>query len=85
MIVEKNLKVAKEVSDVGEALVGIVKAFRAGKPVQEVAVGELPKVLAALDGVDQIDDELKADRKVALATLGYHTGELADAILGQKA
>lgn len=83
MIIEKNLAIAKEVDDVALLLVSIVQDIRAGKPLSDIATNNVAKLMDALAGVDQLGNEVKENRKVVLASIGYRTGELADAILGQ--
>lgn len=83
MIQDVQVKVAKEVDDVGALLVTIVADIRAKKPISEIAADALPKLIAAIDGVEQIPAELVASRKVVLSTIGARLGELTDAILGQ--
>lgn len=75
---------AKELDDVGYALVELVKDIKAKKPVAEIAGENLPNLMNALNGMDQLDDELDQHRAVALRTLGAHLGGLVDALLPEK-
>lgn len=83
-IEKKELDYAKEVGDVGVLLAELVEDLRAKKPAETVLAENIQNLVAAIDKVDQVDDEMKANRKAALATIGYHTGELTDAIIGNK-
>lgn len=80
-IESKSLPYAKEVGDVGVALKTLVADIKAKKSLSEIAADALPKVMAAVDGVGDIDDEVAANRGAAIATMGYHTGEIVDALL----
>lgn len=82
-IQKKEIEYAKEVDDVALLLVHIVQEVRSGKNVADIASGSVAKLVDAISGVDQVGAELAESRKVVLQTLGYRTGELADAILGQ--
>ena len=81
MLQKREVEYCKEVDDVAVLLSAIVADAKAGKPVAEIASGNLQKLVDAVAGVDQIDDEAKANRKVFMQTIGYRTGELADALL----
>ena len=85
MIVKKELDYAQEVGDVGVLLAELVADLRAKKSASAVMGENIQNLMNAIDKVDQVDDEMKANRKAALATIGYHTGELTDAIIGQPA
>lgn len=85
MIETKSLPYAKEIGDVGVALSGLVSDIKAKKSVTEIVGGSLQNLIAAVDGVEKIDDEIAADPKVAFATMGYHSGEIAGALLPAKA
>ncbi len=85
MLIKKEVDIAKEADEVMEAVVSIVKDLKAGKTIQEVGAGNLPKILAAVQGIDQLDDEMAQNKGVVLATIGYRSGELAGALLEKKA
>lgn len=80
----KQIEYAKEIDDATKLLVELVADLRAKKSISEIAAENIPNLLAALDGIDQVDDEFEENRKVALATVGYRAGELTDALLPQK-
>lgn len=77
----KQTLVAKELSDAMVLLVEVVKQARAGKPLADIVSGSLPLMIAAIAGIDSVDDELGANFEVALATIGSHAGELVAALL----
>lgn len=85
MIQNKQVAFAKEVDDFGVLLVGIATDVKAGKPVGEVLTSAVAKVVEALAGIDQVDDELSENRKVTFQTVGYRLGELLDVVLSPKA
>lgn len=78
---KKEIEYSKETDDVLVAIVELVKDVRAKKPISQLAGENLQNLINAVGGADQIPDEEK-DRKVFLQTIGYRTGELADALLG---
>lgn len=78
---KKELDYAKEVGDVGVALEKIVRDIRQEKQIGDIVSGSLQSLIDAVAGADQMDDEMKANRKAAFATMGYHTGEITDALL----
>lgn len=80
-IVKMELDVAKESKDVMDLLVVLVKDIRAKKTIAEISADALPKLMGAIDGVNQIPDEVK-DRKVVMATAGYSLGEIVDGLIG---
>lgn len=76
--VDVVLKVPKESKEVIDALVSLVADIKAKKPIGEIAGGALPKVIAAVDGFDQVDDEIKSENKADL--IGYMGKELPHAL-----
>ena len=80
-IEDRNVKVAKEIDDIMLLVPEIVRQIRAGKGLAELASMEFSALVAAVQGLDQVSAELKADRKVVLQTIGYRSGEIADAFL----
>lgn len=77
----RQLQVAKEIDDVMLLFPEIIRQIRAGKSLMDLASSEFSNLVTAVQGIDQVPEELKADRKVALQTIGYRTGEIADAFL----
>lgn len=85
MIEKKEMEIAKEVDDVGMFLAELVRDIRAKKPIADIMAENIMNLTQAISGVDQVDDEWEANRRVALMTIGYRTGDLTDAIIGVKA
>ena len=81
MIIKREIEIAKEVDDVGALLESIVRDIKAKKSLTEIATGNVAKLVTAIDKIDQMDDESKANRKVFLETIGRRTGGMADALL----
>lgn len=78
----RQVEFSKELDDAMVFLIGIASDVRAGKPVAEIAAGNLAKLVDAAAGIDAVPEEIESDRKVALQTIGFRSGELADALLG---
>lgn len=84
-IVKREIVVAKEIDEVMVFLEAVLVDAKAGKSAQEIGAGNLTKFLAAVQGLDQVDDEVKANRKAALQTIGMHMGTIADLLLSPSA
>lgn len=80
---KKELDYAKETGEAMEFLVNVVKDVKAGKDVGAIAAGSLQEFMTAIQGIDQVPAEAKASKSVVLATVGYHTGALAGAMIGE--
>jgi hypothetical protein len=80
----KQVDYMKELDEAMVFFIAVTKDAKAGKSAAEIGAAELPKFLAAIQGIDQMDDEIAQDRKVALQTIGYRLGELIDALLGKS-
>lgn len=80
----KQIEYSKEIDDVAVLLVKIVSDIRDKKPLADVVAGAVAPLVDALAGVDQLGLEVESNRKVALQTVGYRTGELTDVILGKQ-
>lgn len=81
--VKKEVEVTKEISEIGEAAQAIIADIRAKKSVAEIAGGNLQKLIVAVEGYDQVDDEAKSEHvheTVALALAG-----IAKALLKKEA
>ena len=74
--------IAKEVDDVMELLVSIVKDLKEKKELSDLLGHNLPLLMEAIAGVDQLDEEFKNERGPALAAVGLRLGELTDVLLG---
>jgi len=76
-IESKSVEYAKEIDDVMVLFVEVVKNRKAKAALTDL----IDELMTALAGIDQVDDEFIGNRKVALQTVGYRTGELTDAFL----
>jgi hypothetical protein len=77
----KTVEYSKEIDDVMGLFVAIVD----NRKKKEELAKLFDELLEAVTGIGEIDDEFMVDRKVALQTIGYRTGELVDAFLPAKA
>lgn len=85
MAIEKReLDVAKECDDVMVLVVELVKDLKAKKEMAQVVAENLPHLMTALDGVQNLPEEVKAHRGAVMATVGYRAGELTDALIGEE-
>ena len=76
---EVKLQVGKESAEVVNAIAELIKDIKAKKGIQELASENLGNLIAAVDGVDLIDDEMKGEyRNATIAYAGYM---VADAIV----
>ena len=80
MIQKKEVEYAKEVDDVLILVIELVKDIKAKKAIAEIAAENFPNLIAALSGLDSAPEELK-NKAVALETIGYRLGDLANAFL----
>lgn len=79
MLIDQNVKVGKELSDVFAALVVIAKDVKAGKGIVEIGADSLPALIAAVSGVGDVPAEI-ADRKAALVTVALGVSDFLDAL-----
>jgi phosphoglycerate dehydrogenase-like enzyme len=77
MIAKKEVEYAKEIDDVMVMIIELVKDLKAKKGVAELAAENLPNLMNAMSGLDQLDEELAASKSVAMSTIGFRVGELA--------
>jgi len=73
-----QMEVPKESKEVIDALVVLVSEIKAKKSVSEIVAGALPKVISAVDGFDQLGEEVKSDGKDELA--GYTVQQLLSSL-----
>lgn len=81
-LVDVTVKVPKEFNDVRVALVELVKDVKAGKDVGTIAAENLPTLLAAIAGADQIPTEFREELAKSTAAAGLLGGEVVGAFLG---
>ncbi len=77
-LVEKTLKCGKESSEVFDALRDLVVDIRAGKKVAIIAAENLPGLMTAIDGYEQLGAEAKHESRTA--TLGYGVAQIGGAM-----
>ena len=77
---QKSVTVAKEADDVLFAVIELVKDLKAGKDLATVAAENLPNLLTALNGVDQVTSEWASSPQAVYSTVGYRVGELVAAL-----
>lgn len=81
MIQSREVQFCKEADDVLALLVNLVADIKAGKNAGAIMSENVSGLIEAVSGCDQIGVEEK-NRKVFMETIGYRTGDLADALLG---
>ena len=81
---KREVEFAKEMDDVGAFLEQIVADAKAGKSIPEIAAGSLTGLVNAVSGIDQADDEAKANLKVACQTIGFRVGGIAAILVAPK-
>jgi hypothetical protein len=77
MIMEKTVQYAKEIDDVMMLVVELLKDVKAGKGALEIGAENLPLLMQAVAGAEQIKDELAMNKEVVLQTIGSQVGSIA--------
>lgn len=80
-ILQKQVSYAKELDDVLVAAVSLLQQIRDKKSIPDIITTEFQAVVDAVNGIGDVKNELAADRKVCLETIGYRIGDIVDAIL----
>lgn len=71
-----ELEVGKETKEVADAVSELIKDIREGKNLTIIAGENLPGLAKAIEGVDQLDDEMKhKSRNATVAYTGYKVAE----------
>lgn len=78
-MVKLEIEVPKEANEVADALVLLVEAIKAKKEIAVIVAEVLPKLMVAVDGFSELDDEAKSPEMKML--LGILVGKLAKALL----
>lgn len=81
-LLKKEVEVTKEASEVFEAMAELIKDIRAKKGVAQLTAENLQGLMKAIDGFDQLDDEVK--HKAFYKTAGLGMGEMAEALLEKQ-
>lgn len=55
-----SVVVPKEMQEVSECIQHLISDIKAGKKVAEIAAGRLGELMAAVDGYDQLGEEVKS-------------------------
>lgn len=77
--VDVIIQVPKETKEAGDAMFGIIADVKAKKTIAEIVAGNLPKLISAVEGFDQMDDEFKSAHRSAL--VAYLVKGIMDALL----
>jgi hypothetical protein len=72
------MSVPKESKEVIDALTALVADIKAKKSIAEISSGALGNVVKAVEGFDQVDDEVKSDGKDEI--MGYASMEIVKAL-----
>lgn len=83
MIETRQVQYAKELDEAMSAVIGIIKDVRSGKNVLEIITGNIPALIAAVGGLEQVQGELSQNFQVASETIGYRLGDLTSALLNK--
>ena len=81
MIIKKEIDYAKEIGEVFVLVEGIVSAIKNKDDYMTL----LPKLVSAVEGVPDVDDEFEQNRKAAIQTATYHVGGVVDIFMPEKA
>lgn len=71
----KGPEMSKELGEVFDALESVIADIRAKKPMLDIAKDNFEKLKNAVEGYDQLSDELK-DKAKSFPTIGYHLGKI---------
>jgi hypothetical protein len=81
MLIEKTVSVPKEMQEVFDLVQGVlVKLVVEKKPLAEIATSELPALMIAIDGAQNIPAEF-AEKKAMLSASALFGVELTSALL----
>lgn len=91
-VVQKNVEVSKECSELADCLVKLVEdgkaaladGFQLSEDVPAVLLANLPKLMAALEGLDKLDDEFKENPKAFLAAWAVAGANIAGGFLQKE-
>lgn len=80
-LVKVEREVPKEMKDVADLLVQLIRDIKAKKGLAEIAAGALPGLMASIEGFDQLDDEAKLGEAYNL--YGLLVADIARALAGK--
>ena len=78
MIEEKSIKLEKDVAEVHDLVVVLIKEIKAKKSAGEITAAILPSLIMAIEGLDTISLE---DKEVLINTVGVKMGEIIGCFL----
>lgn len=81
MIESKQVEYAKELDDALVLAVELFKDIKAKKDAGAIASENLPLLMNAFNGLDQVDDEFKANKAAAINAIALRVGELIGVLL----
>ena len=84
-LVDEIVKVPKELNEVRKALVAVIGDIKQGKDVAEIAAGNFNLLVAAVGGIDQLDDEVKAELAASVAAAGLLTADIIGVLVPKPA
>ena len=84
MIIEKQVKVAKEVDDVMILIVKLVQEIKASKDIAKIAANCLPDLLVAIDGISDVTQEWAEDKGAVISTVLSGASGIANVLLGTE-
>lgn len=82
-LVQQTVQIPKEMKDVKDLLVVLVKDIKAKKSVAEISGDALPRLVAAIDGFDKLGEEAKSPQAAMLG--GLLAGEIGEIFLAPAA
>ena len=83
-IINKQVQIAEESDDILKLLISIAEDAKAGKPILEIATGSLDEFIKAVEGADDIDDEVTENTQAVIRTVGLRVGDLVGVLLKKK-
>jgi hypothetical protein len=81
MIQEKSVQYAKELDDCLVLMIELAKDIKEGKDIGALVSENLPNLIQAIGGMEQIKGELEANKEVVYSTAGFRMGELVGALV----
>lgn len=81
-MIEQTVKMPKEAKEVKDALLVLVKAMKAKKPMSEIIATELPYAMKAVDGFEKIGEEAKTP-EIAMV-FGVMGGEIGQVLMTKE-
>lgn len=80
-IVKIEVSVPKELNEIRVALNKVLVDVKAKKPFAEIASGNFPALVAAVEGFEKLDDEVKEKLQESLHCVGLLGGDVAGVLL----